>query len=288
VRARTVVNATGVWADRLHPEVTLRPSKGAHLLLPAARLRHPRVAVTVPVPDHPNRYVFAAPQPDGLVLVGLTDDPVPVVTDEPVADEADETFLLGVLSTALEVPLTPQDVIGSFAGLRPLLASADGTAATADLSRATASSSARTGSRRSSAASSRPHGGWPRTWSTSSCAVPGCRPGRASRASSRSWVPPRVGTSPACRCRSGSCSATARRRPSSSAWIAAEPELGRPVAEGTDHLRVELAWAVRHEGARTVGDLLDRRTRIGLVPAVRRAAEPAAVAALAAHLGGRR
>jgi glycerol-3-phosphate dehydrogenase len=134
VRARQVVNATGVWADRLHPEVELRPSRGAHLVLSAARLGHPRAALAVPVPGAPNRYVFALPQvDDDRVYVGLTDDPVEVVSDDPIASEADETFLLSVLSEALEVTLTPQDVLGSFAGLRPLLAGAGG--ATADLSR---------------------------------------------------------------------------------------------------------------------------------------------------------
>jgi glycerol-3-phosphate dehydrogenase len=50
---------------------------------------------------------------------------------------------------------------------------------------------------------------------------------------------------------------------------AAEPELLRPVARGADVLGVELVHALRHEGALDVGDLLDRRTRLGLVPAWR-------------------
>ena len=58
------------------------------------------------------------------------------------------------------------------------------------------------------------------------------------------------------------------------------PELAEPVALGIT--RAELVWAVRSEGALDVADLLDRRTRIGLVPEDRAAALPAAEAALAA------
>ena len=59
-----------------------------------------------------------------------------------------------------------------------------------------------------------------------------------------------------------------------------------PVAPGLDITRGRLSFAVTHEGARTVADILDRRTRIGLVPADRSAAEPAAREVLvAAGLG---
>ena len=134
LRARAVVNATGVWVPELEPEVALRPSKGVHLVLPDAALGYPRAALTVPVPGETNRFVFAMPQPDGLVYLGLTDDPVTgAVPDVPFADETDETFLLAAVSRALAVPLTPQDVVGSFAGLRPLAAAGQGR--TADLSR---------------------------------------------------------------------------------------------------------------------------------------------------------
>ncbi|WP_345023929.1 glycerol-3-phosphate dehydrogenase C-terminal domain-containing protein, partial [Actinomadura keratinilytica] len=59
-----------------------------------------------------------------------------------------------------------------------------------------------------------------------------------------------------------------------------DASLLEPVLPGLPVLRAELAWAVRHEGALDVGDLLDRRTRIGLVPADRAAALPAAEALL--------
>jgi glycerol-3-phosphate dehydrogenase len=64
------------------------------------------------------------------------------------------------------------------------------------------------------------------------------------------------------------------------AAAAADPALLEPVADGLSVIRAELVWGVRHEGALDESDLLDRRTRIGLVPADRERALPAAHAAL--------
>jgi glycerol-3-phosphate dehydrogenase len=281
VRARTVVNATGVWADRLHPEVELHPSKGAHLLLAADRLGHPRAALTVPVPGERSRYVFAVPQPDGHVLVGVTDEAVESVSDEPLADEADETFLLSVLSAALEVPLTPSDVVGSFAGLRPLLAGDDG--ATADLSRVhrileradgltTIVGGKLTTARRM--AQDVVNLLVRREGLTAGPCVTARRPlvGAAPRdhlAALRvdPWLADRYGAEAV----------------ELSARMQADPELAAPVVAGRPWRLVELAWALEHEGALSVSDLVDRRTRIGLVPAERAAAIPAAEALLDAH-----
>jgi glycerol-3-phosphate dehydrogenase len=62
-----------------------------------------------------------------------------------------------------------------------------------------------------------------------------------------------------------------------------DPALLEPVVDGLPVTGVELAWAVRHEGALDESDLLDRRTRIGLVTADREAALPAATAAIIGH-----
>ena len=128
VRARHVVWATGVWT----PHVPLRPSKGSHLLLRPGALGHPRAAVTVPVPGQAGRWVFAVPRPDGQVLTGLTDDPYDGPPDAPAVLPGEERFLLETLSSVLDVELGREDVVGRFAGLRPLLA-AEGE--TKDLSR---------------------------------------------------------------------------------------------------------------------------------------------------------
>ena len=134
VRARVVIAATGVWTGGLVEGVPLQPSKGAHLLLRAEALGNPTSAFNILVPGSRNRFVFAVPRPDGTVQVGLTDDAVDHVEDVPTVSDADERFLLETLSTGLASPVTSADVVGRFAGLRPLLGHTDGASA-ADLSR---------------------------------------------------------------------------------------------------------------------------------------------------------
>ena len=121
VAARMVVNAAGVWAGDL-ADVRLRPSRGSHLVLRGESLPGLRVCVTAPVPGSTSRFVMALPQPDGTVYVGLTDEPVDgPVPDVPEPSEAEVDFLLDVVSATLARPLTRDDVVGAFAGLRPLL-----------------------------------------------------------------------------------------------------------------------------------------------------------------------
>src|SRR4051794_27714359 len=100
LRADVVVNAAGVWAQRLAPGIRLVPSRGSHLVLPAARLGSPTAALTVPLPGSRSRYVFALPQPGGLVYLGLTDEPVPgpVADDDPVPGDAEVRQLLDTVN----------------------------------------------------------------------------------------------------------------------------------------------------------------------------------------------
>ena len=76
IRARTVINAAGVWAGQLVPEIRLRPSRGTHIVLRKETLPGVRCAVMAPVPGASNRFVFALPQPDQTFYVGLTDEEV--------------------------------------------------------------------------------------------------------------------------------------------------------------------------------------------------------------------
>ena len=111
-----------MWAGSLVPEVTVRPSRGTHLVLRASSLPGLSVAVTVPVPGKTNRFVFALPQPDGLVYIGLTDVPaLGPVPDVPEPSEAEIGFLLDVVAADFDRPPQRRDVVGAFAGLRPLL-----------------------------------------------------------------------------------------------------------------------------------------------------------------------
>ena len=130
------------------------------MLVAAERLGNPRAMLTVPVPEQFGRFVFACPRSDGLVLIGLTDEPYegePADAAE-VTDE-EERFLLQTISLALDRPLQSEDVVGRYAGLRPLLDSRrGGSAATADLSRRHAASKSTLVRRNHLGADRRPRG----------------------------------------------------------------------------------------------------------------------------------
>lgn len=284
LRARAVVNATGVWAGELDPTVRLRPSRGTHLVLRAATLGHPAAALVVPIPGERNRFVFALPQQDGLVYAGLTDEPVHgPVSDVPVASPAEIAFLLGVLGTSLDIALTGTDVVGVFAGLRPLLAGS--TARTADLSRRHAVRVSPDGIVTVVGGKLTTYRGMARdavdaAVTTARLSATACRTARL----------PLVGAgSPAQLARVAAPARLVARYGVEAAAVlaqaAGDPAQLAPIADGVPVTGAELRWALRHEGALDESDLLDRRTRVGLVPADRERALAAARAALAAAAG---
>jgi glycerol-3-phosphate dehydrogenase len=134
VTAEHIVTATGVWTPELCPQIPLRPSRGTHLIVASAVLGHPTASLTVAVPGEFGRFVFAMPQPDGLTFVGLTDLPAESLTPDPPQPTSEEVdWLRERISAALAVPLRPQDILGTYSGLRPLVA--DQHDSTADISR---------------------------------------------------------------------------------------------------------------------------------------------------------
>jgi glycerol-3-phosphate dehydrogenase len=268
LRARVVVNATGVWAQTLAPGIRLVPSRGSHLVVPGVRLGSPSAALTVPLPGSRSRYVFALPQPDGLVYLGLTDEPVsgPVPDDDPVPSDAEVAQLLETVNQVLSDPLDRSDVVGSYAGLRPLVLPA----------------SAGTGPGDATADLSRKHllqwegtvltvvGGKLTTYRAMAEETVDVVVARLGRGAARAETArlPLVGAAPR----------TVLDRVDAPARLVARYGTEAPVVEALGPAAVvagrpetvgELRFAVRAEGARTVADLLDRRTRIGLVPADR-------------------
>ncbi len=283
IRARAVVNATGVWAGSLVPDVTLRPSRGTHLVLRGSSLPGLTVAVTAPVPGESNRFVFVLPQPDGLVYVGLTDEPADgPVPDVPEPSEAEIGFLLDVVGAVFDHPLRREDVVGAYAGLRPLL---DSGGRTADLSRRHAVLTSADGV-------ITVVGGKLTTYRrmAQDAVDTAVRQRHLSAGPCVTTRLPLVGAAP--REVLGRVEAPARlvRRYGTEApteleharalMPGADTELLAPVAAGVPVTMAELLWGVTHEGALDVDDLLDRRTRIGLVPADRAVAESAARRAL--------
>nr|WP_271209947.1 glycerol-3-phosphate dehydrogenase/oxidase [Rhodococcus wratislaviensis]GLK34807.1 glycerol-3-phosphate dehydrogenase [Rhodococcus wratislaviensis] len=265
ITARVVVNAAGVWSGEIDPGITLRPSRGTHLVLPAERLGNPTAALTVPIPGETNRFVFALPAQLGRVYLGLTDEAAPgPVPDVPVASEQEIDFLLDTVNTALEVPLQRSDVVGTFAGLRPLLDTGDGS--TADLSRNHAILRSDTGLVSVVGGKLTTYRKMAEDAVDAAVEVAGLDAGPC-----RTRALPLVGaaTPEALRKVSAPPALLARYGTEAALIAAADPELLAPIAEGVDVSRAELEFAVTHEGALDVDDLLDRRTRIGLVPAAR-------------------
>jgi glycerol-3-phosphate dehydrogenase len=275
LRARHVVNATGVWADTLVDGVALTPSKGAHLVLRASALGSPSVGVTVPVPGERFRFVFAVPIADERVVIGLTDDPASApVPDVPIADEDDIDFLLDNMSLAFRRPLMREDVVGSYAGLRPLLAGEPGS--TADLSRKHAVVQGADGVITVVGGKLTTY----RQMAEDTVDVIAARPGVTASPCHTKSVPLVGAASPSALAAVDAPERMVRKYGAEAAAVVAlgrdDPALLAPIAPTVPTTRAELSFAVRHEGALTVDDLLDRRTRIGLVPADRALAEPAA------------
>jgi glycerol-3-phosphate dehydrogenase len=277
VEARHVINATGVWAGQLVDGIDLRPSRGSHLLVRAERLGRPRAMLGVPLPGHFGRFVFAVPRSDSLVMIGLTDEPFTGqnIPDEPEVPPEEEAFLLGAVSEALEVPLEAADVLGRFAGLRPLLGG--GPQATADLSRRHAVlEDERTGAVTVVGGKLTTYRQMAQDAVDVIVARDGHRAGPCRTATLPLVGAPQPGV-PAAR---GLPPRLVRRYGSEAREIAAlaagRAELLSPVAPGLDVLGVEFLAAVEREGALTADDVLDRRTRLGLVPEWRVLAAPLA------------
>jgi glycerol-3-phosphate dehydrogenase len=250
LRARKVVNATGVWAGKLVPSVKLRPSRGSHLVLDAAATGLSETALTVPIPGERNRFVIVMPQLDGRVYAGLTDEPVDGdIPDVATAPESDVDFLLEVTSSVLERELTRADVLGTYAGLRPLL---DAPGASADLSRKHAVLTSPDGVLTIVGGKLTTY----RRMAADAVDATGLAQGP-----SRTKNIPLVGA--ASRAELARLDAPARLI----ARYGTEAVRLDPTPLAPTLTKGEVTWAIEHEGALDTEDILHRRTRVGLVPA---------------------
>jgi glycerol-3-phosphate dehydrogenase len=279
ISARAVLSATGVWAGELDADVHLRPSRGTHLVVESSRLGGSEVSLTVPVAGSSSRFVFTVPAPHGRSYIGITDVPADgPLPDVPHASETEIALLLETVNTVLERPLERSEVIATFAGLRPLLTSAREVGAadaeTSDLSRRHAILESSTGVLSVV-------GGklttYRRMAQDGMDAAVARRFGPGEVAASVTRALPLVGAWP--RGRSAEIAAPARlvRRYGAEAPFVARLPGGQDAARGVT--AQELRWGVEVEGALDADDLLDRRTRLGLVPADREASTDAATAA---------
>ena len=270
VEARMVVNAAGVWAGGLAPGIALRPSRGSHLVFPAAAFGGLGAGLTVPVAGSTSRFVFALPAMDDRVYLGLTDEDAPgEVPDLPRATETEVDFLLATINTVLHTPLTRADVLGSYAGLRPLLDT--GAGATSDVSRKHVVITAPDGL-------VTVVGGKLTTYRRMAEDAVDAALAAAGRAAGpcRTRRLPLVGAAgPAVAAPARLVQLYGGEAPDVVAAADGDPALLEPLGERVATTAAELLFALRHEGALDADDLLDRRTRIGLDPAARAAVLPA-------------
>ena len=296
VRARVVINATGVWADDVraldegsHPD-SIRPAKGIHITVPWDKVRND-IAAVVPVPKD-RRSVFVVPWPgaDGTVggpgsvtYIGTTDTDYDGDVDDPQCTADDVAYLLSAINHSVTEPLDESDVLGTWAGLRPLVSDAASTR-TADMSRRHRVSTSPSGlvtvvggklttyremaedavdaALAAAAAAGEP---LPRLAARSRTRKLRLRGADGWTEAARRPPPPRR--------------ALRRRDRGADGHGGDRPGLGEPLVPGLPYIRAEAVYAARYEMATTLDDVLARRTR---GPAARRLATAAAAADVAA------
>jgi glycerol-3-phosphate dehydrogenase len=129
VEAENVINATGVWADRIGPELAeeedvpkIAPSRGTHILLDRDDLSTGSAACIVPAGEE--RHIFALPW-YGRTLVGTTDNDFDGDIDHPRPGGADVEYLLDAVNAFFGTALGEADLVGAYAGVRPLISTGD-------------------------------------------------------------------------------------------------------------------------------------------------------------------
>jgi len=273
LRAGNVVNATGVWADGIRPgelaseaEVPrIRPSRGTHILIAEEKL--PLVTGAI-VPAGEGRSIFALPWL-GRSLVGTTDNDYEAKGLEHVPPSGDDVaYLLDAVNSFFGTELGLEDVVGAFAGVRPLIAPAEGKRSV-DISRKAELYETSSGMVTIT-------GGKLTTW-------------RAMAEMTVDRIVERSGDAVPCRTRNArigvlvdpdhlervegvpedSYAALAARYGTAAESVLelarGDGRLAQPVVEGLPDILAEIAWAARHQQALTLGDVLLRRTRLALL-----------------------
>ncbi len=299
VRARAVINATGVWTEDTEAlagsEGGLRvlASKGVHIVVPRERIKG-QVGLIL---QTEKSVLFIIPW-SRYWVIGTTDTPWEQDFQHPVATSADIDYVLEHANAVLAHPLTRDDIIGTYAGLRPLLqpGTKEGTSS-AKVSREHTVASPTPGltviaggklttyrvmakdavdfaiGQRASALPSITH----------KIPLLGAVGLDAVRRQARSWAS-RYGWTPAL------VDHLLHRYGSNLREIVelceAQPDLAQPLEHAPAYLRAEIAYGVSHEGALHLEDLLLHRTRLNYEVSDRGVAALPEIAAIAADLLG--
>jgi len=262
-RARAVVNATGAFSDELRllddtrAQPIISPSQGVHIVLDRAFLPG-NDAIMVPHTDD-GRIIFMIPW-NGRIVVGTTDTPIAEATPEPEAEEGEVEFLLETSARYLIRNPTRADVLSVFVGIRPLVKGGAGEAGAA-LSREHTVSVSKSGlvtiaggkwttyrkMAQDTVDLAATVGGLPeRPCRTEELRIHGCD----EKASEHGPLAVYGSDAPALR-----------------HLVAEDPRLAEPLHPSFSHCAGEVVWSVRHEMARSVTDVLARRTRVLLLDA---------------------
>ena len=280
VRARAVVGAAGVWGGELDDDVHLRPSRGTHLVVATERLGGSDVSLTVPIAGSSSRFVFTVPSVHGRSYIGLTDVPADgPLPDVPEATEPEIAMLLDTVNQVLADQIGRDEVLATFAGLRPLLVPKDAGPddPTADVSRRHAIIDSHTGVLNVVGGKLTTYRRMAEDGIDAAIARRGLRIDGQDVPPSRTRDIPLVGAWPRERLSSVDAPARLVRRYGAEAPFVAAARGGLDGPRGVT--AQEFTWGVDVEGALDADDLLDRRTRLGLVAADREAATAAAEAA---------
>jgi glycerol-3-phosphate dehydrogenase len=275
VRARQVINAAGVWTDQIQEMVggrgqfKVRASKGVHLLVPRNRIH----ASTGIISRTEKSVLFIIPW-DSHWIIGTTDTDWALDLAHPAASQSDIDYLLGHANRLLANPLTREDVVGVYAGLRPLLAGES--ESTSKLSREHAVVSPMPGLvmvaggkyttyrvMAKDAVDAAVHGlnrSVPESC-TDRVLLLGAD-GYAAAWNSREILAAEAGLHVA------RIEHLLRRYgtllPELTALIAEQPKLAEPLRGAPEYLKVEAYYAASHEGALHLDDILTRRTHISI------------------------
>jgi len=278
IRAKRTVNATGVWTDDIQKMIggkgqfRVRASKGVHIVVPRDRIKSKTGLITET--EKSLLFIIPCPWSEDFWVIGTTDTPWDLDLAHPAASRSDIDYILEHANALLEKPLTREDVVGVYAGLRPLLAGESDQ--TSKLSREHAVVSPVPGlvivaggkyttyrvmaeDAVNEAVKDLPGNieksctdkvpligadGYKPLWNT-----------RANLAARAGLDLPRI--------------EHLLGRYGSAVYelldlIEAEPELGQPLSTAPKYLKVETKYAVTHEGALHLDDILARRTRISI------------------------
>jgi glycerol-3-phosphate dehydrogenase len=294
VMARQVVNATGVWTDETQAfagergKFQVRASKGVHLVVPRDRIRSESGLIL----RTEKSVLFVIPWGRHWII-GTTDTDWSLSKDHPAASRSDIDYLLDHVNTVLETPLTHEDVEGVYAGLRPLLHGED--EATSKLSREHAVAHAAPGLVVVA-------GGKYTTYRIMAKDVVDEAVHALETQLDRRVAPCVTENVPLLGAEGYHARWNQRHQMAADnglhevriehllgrygslvdelfALIGERPDLGESLGGAPDYLRAEVVYAVSHEGARHIDDVLTRRTRISIetfdrgIGAVREVAE---------------